>query len=229
MAVGGIAIKMGRYHDIVEEITQLNSACRVQSEVKWSTFKKRRDNIHEAYVDYLHTLVGSKLAHFHMLFAPFFELDHRRSGPRKRIDSVSKMHYQLLLHRAVKYYGPTCDIYVRCDNGDCTSYLPKMRDALNNDGYLRFGCPPQCVKSIEPTDSKKEPLLQLLDVSLGALAAFKNGRHLDLAASEHKTLLAIRTAGLWGSNGAGTNLPTLAHATPLSQRHFTLWNLSSRG
>jgi hypothetical protein len=132
MGVGAIAVRLERHTSITDQLKKIDEAFYVKSEVKWSTFKKRRMNVHEAYVDFLQSLVLTNMVHFHILFCPFYDFDHSESGPRKRVDSVSKMYYQLILHRALKYYGKYCDIYVRPDNGDCTDYLPSMVNVLNS-------------------------------------------------------------------------------------------------
>src|SRR5262249_40915643 len=156
---------------IRDELLALNEKNHVRSEVKWENAKKRRHIVHEAYIEYLFSLTDSNRAHLHLRFAPFDQYDHKLSGRNDRLDTVGKMHYQLILHRPMRYYGDDCDIHIYPDNGVCTEKLPSMKDALN------LNHPKMPIKHIECRDSKNEPILQLLDVTLGALASYKNKRH----------------------------------------------------
>lgn len=176
MAVGGLAVSRRMVPTIARDLDALNRKNGVISEVKWSTAKRRRVSIHRLYADYLFNLVENGLAHFHIRFAPFNEYDHKKSGPAGRTDTVSKMYYQLLLHRPVYYYGSKAALFVYPDAGDCTAYLPRMRNQLCAGGYNSMKSKPNCVREIVPRNSRTEPLLQLLDVTLGALTAIRNER-----------------------------------------------------
>lgn len=177
-----------RVPEIAARLKVINEECGVTSEVKWSTAKKRRVSVHERYVDYLFDLIDARQAHFHIRFAPFSDYRHKESGDRGRTDTVSKMYWQMLLHRPIAFYGPKVPIHIHPDHGDCTSHLPAMRNQLCAAGYREKKTKPNCVPVLETRDSKREPLLQLLDVPLGALAALKNERDLK----ETKTALAAR-------------------------------------
>jgi len=217
MAVGGLAIVRGRIANVVADLREIDGENGIISEVKWTTAKKRRVSVHSLYAEYLARLIRAGHAHLHIRFAPFNEYDHRNSGPRGRIDTVSKMYYQLLLHRAAAFYGRKCAVYVHPDNGDCTSYLPLMRDQLCAAAYQTKRCLPNCVRAIEPRDSAREPMLQLLDVTLGAFAALRNGR----ALGETKQLLAEHVLDLHGA-------PDIAKSSPKTDRRFNLWNVEPR-
>ena len=214
MAVAGLAIRRSRVPNIVRDLAAINASCGVISEVKWSTAKTRRVSVHKQYADYLFKLLRDRQAHFHIRFAPFNDYNHRDSGPRKRVDTVSKMYYQLLLHRAVGFYGKHCKLYVHPDNGDCTAYLPMMRNQLCAAGFTQKRAKPDCVKAIEPRDSAREPLLQLLDVTLGALTARRNGRELGPAKSELADHVVALSA--W---------PKLDVSTAKDLRPFNVWNV----
>lgn len=103
MAVGGLAVARRAISEISRELKALNDANGVCSEVKWTNAKRRRVNVHKCYVDYLFDLIDKKRVHLHVRFAPFGEYEHSRSGARGRVDTVSKMYYQLLLHRPIRY------------------------------------------------------------------------------------------------------------------------------
>lgn len=218
MAVAGLAVSRRMVRTISQELKDLNRESGfIGSEVKWSKLGKRKVCIHTLYVDYLFNLLDTKRAHFHVRFAPFSEYDHNLSGERKRTDTVSKMFYSLLLHRAVAFYGPHRALYVYPDDGDCTSYLPKMRDQLCADGWNKKRAKANCVKEIQCRSSKREPLLQLLDVTLGALAAVKNNRQLEAP----KATVAAHVL-------SKKMVPDLTKGTAWGARRFNVWNVTPK-
>jgi hypothetical protein len=177
--------------------------------------KKRRHNVHRTYIEYLFALIESNRAHLHVRFAPFGRYDHKLSGRNARLDTVGKMHYQLILHRALRYYGDDCDLHIYPDNGVCTEKLPDMKDFLN------LNHPKRPIKHIECRNSENEPILQLLDVTLGALASYKNKRHEEPNASPVKTdlsALALKRTGL----------SSLDRSTGIAARRFNLWNVTPK-
>jgi len=185
MAVAGLAVNKDTLPSILVELGQINEDYRVISEVKWENSKSRRANTHMAYIDFLFRLIQENRAHVHIRFAPFNDYDHLLSGQKKRLATVGKMHYQLLLHRALRFYGEACELIIHPDGGACTEKLPNLIDSLNYDGRTKHGHKNSSVKRIECKDSKFEPMLQLLDVTLGALTAYKNNRHKQLNADHH--------------------------------------------
>lgn len=190
MGVGGLAIRKSRIPEIAKKLSEINAARNARGEIKWENTRDWGITVRKDYVDYMVQLIRKGVVHLHLRFAPFTQYDHKISGPRRVYDTVSKMYYQLLLHRAVNYYGSNCRIFIRPDNGACTSELEKFVDALHIDGTYRYKSDPDCIDSIICLNSTKEPLLQFLDVSLGALTAYRNGRHLLDTTSEAKRALA---------------------------------------
>ena len=176
---------------IVSDLQLIKAKVGKTGEVKWANAKSFGGVVHRGYIDYLFLLLGSRKAQFHIRFSDMNEYDHGLSGPRKKVDTVSKSFYQLMLHRPVKYYHGKANVHVYPDDGCCTEQLPDQLPKLKNDAWTKFG--PEghsCPQEITPRASKSEPLLQLLDVTLGALAALKNERHLADGYSPIKRELA---------------------------------------
>lgn len=218
MAIGGMALHKRRLPEVLAGIRAINDECGVISEVKWSTAKRRRVSVHERYIDYFFDLLEAKKIHFHIRFAPFGQYRHADSGDRGRVDTVSKMYYQMIVHRPIAFYGRHLPIHVHPDHGECTSYLPKIRGAMCAEGYKTKAAKPNCVPVLEPRDSKREPLLQLLDVPLGALAALKNKREIG----ELKASLADRVM-------KRTGWPDLDGNSRAVDRRLNIWNVTPRG
>lgn len=218
MGIGGLALDLEVAELIRHDLSKINYSYEVTSEIKWTTAKKRRNSAHIAYIDLLFELIAANMVNFHIRFQEMDNYNHRLRGNRNRIDTVSKAHYQLLLHRATRYYGGQYDLHIRPDNGVCTYRLPSFKRALNSEAVRVFRHPVGCVRTIEPRDSKATPFLQLLDVTLGALTAFRNGRHLLPETSEMKKRLAIYAF-------EKTGLQSLEGSTPIARSNLSVWNV----
>ncbi|WP_269085412.1 DUF3800 domain-containing protein [Agrobacterium tumefaciens] len=197
MAVAGIAVAREAIPIIVGQIMEIRERFGKRGEVKWKNAKSRSGVVHEAYIKLLFALVNEGRLHFHVRFSRMDEYDHKRSGARKKIDTVSKAFFQLLLHRPVAFYGSEADIFIHPDDGDCTSELVNQMGALNFVGR-RMCNASGIVKLVQPRSSEREPMLQLLDCTLGALAAYRNGRHEKAQISDVKKKLAVMAFEMTG-------------------------------
>jgi len=181
MAVAGLALPRANLPAVLARIAAIpapEGGFR-ESEVKWNTTKTWNLEHRKC----LASLLNERLAHFHIRFADS-AYDH--DGPRKRIGTVSKMFYQLLLHRAVRHYGTEYKMVIRPDDGPCAEELKGFSTVLLIDGQHRYGAHPECIQDVVCANSEREPMLQLLDVTMGALTALKNDRHLCQGASAAK-------------------------------------------
>ncbi|MER8645748.1 hypothetical protein [Mesorhizobium sp. M1252] len=144
--------------------------------------------------------------------------DHSASGRRKETDTISKAFYQLLLHRPGRYYGDVRRLLIRPDMGECTAYLPAMMMGLNTDICQRFELKARPVASIVARDSKLERMLQLLDVSLGALTAARNGNHENGKLRDHKVGVVKRALERGG-------IKDIEKSHPMETKGFNIWNV----
>jgi hypothetical protein len=216
MGVAGLAISRRRIPSVLSDLRLLRDAHNSpRHEIKWQNTRRRGIPIRKAYIDYLASLIKRNEAHFHIRFSPMDEYEHE--GVRREFETASKSFYQLLLHRTVRYYGQRCKIYVRPDNGECTRLLPTFKEALHVDGQLRYSSAADCIDSIIPLNSEREPMLQLLDVTLGALTAHRNERHVrpDVGAPKRElaeyALPALGIRSLKGNRDDGNK--------------FSIWNV----
>jgi len=218
MAVAGLAVPDYALAPITADLLKIKADLGGPTETKWNNAKHRRNNTHEAFVDYFREAVRKGRIHFHIRFAPFDLYDHNVSGPRKRVDTTSKMHFQLLLHRALRFYGKHYKLRIRPDNGDCTAALVDQIGSLHTWGHENYGCAKDCIESIEPRDSRQEVMLQLLDVPLGAFTALRNERVL----TGPKRALAdyVRERYRWLN---------LTRSTPVRVKNFSVWNVTPSG
>ena len=221
MGIGGLAVTPARASLIAKEMAQLKEKHRSpqHSEVKWKKAKSKPE-LCKAYIDLLFRLIRDGQAHFHVRFSPFGEYDHSASGDRKETDTISKAYYQLLLHRAGRFYGQSCRILVRPDGGDCTAYLPQIMTAINADIRQRYSVPHDAITNLQPKDSKLEPMLQLLDVSLGALAAARNG---GLESPELSAIKKDLAAHVLKQCGVPAD-----HNHDASHKRLSIWNVKPK-
>jgi hypothetical protein len=217
MAVGGIAVNMATAAEIESKITHIRERLNLSGEIKWSNAKVRRDSGQKAYAELLKELVESNNIHFHMRFQKTGDWNHDRAGNRKKVDTVSRAFYQLVLHRPVTFYGHRADIHVRPDKGDCTARLHEYIGQLNTEAGKVKHCGMSCVKSIHAVDSCKDNFLQLLDVTIGGLAAIRNNRHKRSDVSRHKHDLAVHIHQLWANYD-------LTKSHPKTEKKFNIWN-----
>lgn len=218
MAVAGLAVPDAVMNKMRDELLAIKEKNGNPREIKWATTKARRDSPERAYADYFERAVKEKQIHFHIRFAPFAEYDHRASGPLKRSDTASKMHFQLLLHRAVRYYGKHYKLRIRPDNGRCTSGLLDQIDNLHWRANERYQTPLDCIEHIQCLDSEREPLLQLLDIPLGAMTALRNERVL----TGPKLELARYISEKWPKLDLASN-------SPIRALDFSVWNVQPKG
>jgi hypothetical protein len=213
MGVAGIVIHEDGIPLLKEELARIRKVNRARGKIKWNTINKYEKQAQIDFIDHFWRLSDQRRIDFHIRFAPFVEYDHKRYKG-KYFDTTSRMFYELLLHRAVRNYGKWDRLFIRPDDGDCTKILPHLKAGLNADGVRKWRTNPQCVDSIICLSSKDEPILQFVDVVLGAFTALRNKRSLTgpklyVADYAMKTLQTRRRDLL--SKYSDT-------------RHFSIWN-----
>lgn len=222
MVVGGIAIKCGFVDEVRRSFQALTKEKEIKSEVKWEKCTRHRLDAYKALADLAFDLIDDNRLHFHCLITNFERFDHKRGTPKKdKAESVGRMLYQLSLHRTCKPYGSICKIHIRPDRGECSRHMPRMRQFLNRDAKRQWKHD-QPISSIDTIDSASEPLLQLNDIILGAVASHRNNRHLSPYAAKQKTELAEYVRKRSGLANYSTD--TLRSAT-----RFTVWNFKVEG
>ena len=219
MAIGGIAVAREAIPVIISRMKPICEQYGKTGEVKWKNAKYCGGMVHEGYIRLLFDLVKEGRLHFHIRFSRMDEYDHKLSGPRRKLDTVSKSFYQLLLHRPVAFYGKYADIFIYPDDGSCTRLLPDQLGALNWEGGITYSVSP--VKEIQPRSSEREPMLQLLDCTLGALAAYRNERHLNPDISETKKRLSALAFQL-------TKWPDISGSCWKDKKKLNRWNVTPK-
>lgn len=219
MCVSGIVIRKEGVDEVRAHIERIKLAGGIGSEVKWTKVTSHRLRTYKLLVQYFFDLVDEGQAHFHALICDFQEFDHWKNGGRE--GSVSRMLFQLALHKGCYRYGAVADLHLFPDSGDHARMMGEHRYHLNNTARRKMpegrGSAERPVAHIEPTNSAGEPLLQLNDLILGAICYRRNERYDASDASKHKKALARLVAKHAGA--------TTFHYNPAAfGKKFTVWN-----
>jgi len=218
MVAGGFAVAGNRINEIEDHIATLRDDAGIQSEFHWASYRGRqRQAAYEALVRYGFDLINKRKAALHIIIAKFAGYDHRAKPGESKDTSISRMYYQLCLHRLARYYGSKRAIHVRLDAGSDSKDICAMRNQLCADAYRNVGAKPNCIRSIEPVNSRNVGLIQMADVIMGAVAAKQN-------AVEHKSpkgALADFVLRASGRHSWGVS-------TPASARFLTVWHHASK-
>lgn len=178
MVAGGIAIRETHYDEITSAILKIKQDGGISGEMKWSEYRggSRRAG-YEAAVDLLFLLVEQNLAHFHCIISNFAAFNHRQHQGTPEV-SVNRMYFQLGLHRLGQFYGKQCAIHIYPDYGNDSRELPNFRGVMCAYAYRTYGARPNCIRQVKAKDSSAEPILQMVDVVVGGIAAKRENRQL---------------------------------------------------
>lgn len=104
-----------RVDEIEEHIAGLRESANI-SEFHWSEYRGGdRRKAYQDLVQYGFQLVRKGHAELHIIIARFKGYNHKRTDGENRDTSVSRMYWQLGLHRLASYYGQDRPIHMRLD------------------------------------------------------------------------------------------------------------------
>ncbi|MCC7267720.1 MAG: DUF3800 domain-containing protein [Caulobacteraceae bacterium] len=214
MVAGGFAVAGNRMHEIEDQIATLRDDAGIRSEFHWADYRGGNRRVaYENLVDYAFDLVNKRKAALHLIIAKFEGYDHKSRAGDTKDTSVNRMYYQLCLHRLARFYGKARAIHVRLDAGHDCKDICGMRNQLCADAYRSLGAKPNCIRSIEPVDSKNVGIIQMADVIVGAVAA-KQNEIIHKSAKGDLADYVLRASGRH----------SWAVSTPASARFLTVWH-----
>lgn len=219
MIAGGFAVAGNRISEIEDQIALLREDAGITSEFHWSAYRGgQKREAYEALIRYGFDLINKRKAALHVIVARFGGYNHKEKEGENKDTSINRMYFQLFLHRVARFYGKSRAIHIRLDAGNDCRDICAMRNELCAAAYKRYQTRPNCVRSIEPVDSKNVGLVQLSDVILGAIAAKRNG----LKHTSPKGELASFTLQASGRHSWDTN-------TASDARFLTVWQHQTAG
>ncbi len=222
LVVGGLAMRREVIPALQAQIEAFRQQHNMSKELKWTRISNQKLDAYLRFAAIFEEFFDSGLCHFHCLI---FDSHQRRRQSRlhdNRDLNLSKLYFDLLLHRFGKIYGGDATLFVRMDHRNSSTSLEELRRNLNSALAREHQISSEPFKHIQSEDSKLCDILQLNDVVLGAVCAARNGRHLEEEGRESKKILARVIL-------AKSGLVSFEHDTEDSARHFTVWNMVESG
>lgn len=219
--VGGTAIKTIFLEPMYERIWELRQKHRMFAEFKWSKVSNQKLDAYRDLVGLYFDMLGRGFLSFHVTTFDNHKWKHQIYNDGDPDIGLSKNYYQLILHQFIKQYGDLASLYVCLDRRLSSTPLNKLQRMLNFAAGKDYGLTFGPVRVLESRDSKKDDMLQINDVILGAVSAFKNSRHLEEGTRAAKVDLANYVF-------ANSGLGSFDKNSPPQSRSFTLWNRNPR-
>lgn len=224
MVLGGLIIPDRELQAFQVTMASYRETSNMRSELKWTKVKRQKLEQYQALVDRFFALNNSNRVRFHSMIIDNHQVDHRRHSAGDSEVGFYKFYYQLLLHCfGRKYCLPNRPVRlaVTLDERTSSYCLLQLKRFLNNGMSWTYTPGIKPFVSIEPCDSKKSDLLQLVDVMIGAVGWCRNGYRLMPTSGAGKNALCeyiTRRAGLID----------LSTDTILSSSRFSIWNFQLR-
>lgn len=218
--VGGICMHRDTVAGVYETLKQYRATFNMNSELKWSKISNQKETEYRWLVDYFFALNNSNRLQFHAIIFDSHAWNHRKFNDGEGDTGLSKLYYQLLLHKFMCRCGPHGSLYVCMDHRNSKTSLEDLKRMLNaaGDRDHQLSC---CLKQLVSKHSHDDDLLQLNDVILGAVCAVRNGKHLLADYRRSKRLIALDVLEKSG-------LQQFDRDSPRDIHRFTVWNMRPR-
>jgi len=219
--VGGIYIRSKHIPLLHEKISAFRTKHNMHAELKWTKISNQKFEAYAALVDLFFTLNQESIINFHALIFDNYQANHHKYNEGSADIGLSKLYYQLILHKFSNYADESSDMCVCLDRRHSRTSLNDLRDMLNRGITRKRGMPTALIKQLVSQDSKEDDILQLNDVILGAVCAVRNGKHILHDTREAKRVIAHRIVNQSGHRD-------FTQSSPRHFNHFSVWNFQPR-
>lgn len=219
--VGGICMHRDMVEGVYQTISEYRIALNMKSELKWSKISDQKEVEYRWLVDYFFALNNSNSIQFHALVFDSHQWNHKKYNNNDSDIGLSKLYYQLILHKFIRTYGRQGTLYVCMDHRHSSTSLNDLRDMLNAAAARDHGLVGGPLKQLVSQHSHDNDLLQLNDVILGAVCAVRNGKHLLANYRKSKRIIALEVLEKSG-------LQTFERDSHRDISRFTVWNMRPR-
>lgn len=219
--VGGTATTSAALRSIYTRIFELRKRHKMFAELKWSKVSDQKFEAYRDLVELYFDLLDNGIVAFHGATFDNHKWKHSVYNFGDRDLGLSKNYYQLILHRFIRFYGEQASLYVCLDRRWSSTKIPDLHRILNAGAAKEYKLSFGPVRTLESRDSKKDDLLQINDVILGAVSSVKNGRHKDPKTRSSKADLAKLVL-------TNSGLGTFDKDSPPQATKFTIWNREAR-
>ncbi|MCG7923253.1 MAG: DUF3800 domain-containing protein [Candidatus Thiodiazotropha lotti] len=224
MVIGGISLPTDLNSHITNCFDKLKSDNNIGGEVKWTKVSKSKLDAYMSLVDGYFRLCNQHQICFHSIIIDQTQVKHAKFNQGDVETGFSKFIYQLLVSNIGRKYASKHGFNVYLDYrtiDDQEARLSELKNVMNNGISHRFSQHHKPYKRVEFRRSKKETLLQVSDLLIGAIGFHKNERHLITKSSAHKKHLANHIARSVG-------VKTLGNNSPYNETKFNIWNFNLR-
>lgn len=190
-------------------------------ELKWTKVTNGKVDEYKRLVEYFFAMNNVNQCQFYAIVFDSHKWKHKKYNDGDGDKGLSKLYYQILLHRFAKHCAKHGDLYVRLDKRNSSTSLHDLRGMLNNASARDYGIATSPFKVVESADSKECDILQLNDVILGAVCAVRNGKHILETTRESKREIGKLVLEKSGLRTFDTN-------SPKGNYRFSIWNMQPR-
>lgn len=220
--VGGLSMHQSTASKVHESIAKFRDEFDMRSEMKWSKVSNQKIKEYQAFVEIFFALNASNQLQFHCLIFDSHQWNHKKYNGGDADIGLSKLYYDLLLHKFVKPCGSNGNTLFAClDHRNSSTSLHDLRRMLNSTAARDHGLAHQPLAQLVSRDSKSDCILQLNDVILGAVSAVRNGKHLLVCTREAKRKIALSVL-------ENSGLQTFETDSHKRLNKFTVWNKKPR-
>jgi len=192
--LGGIWVEKPHEADLRADIASFRRDTGMCRELKWKKVSKAKLSEYRAFVD----LFFDSESAFHCIVLPCHILDWKTYHGSEEL-GFWKFYFQLLSRKLLE----ANTYHMRLDDRSTptlSSQLDDLKAILNNWWAKQHPGEPRCTQSVEARDSKRDCIVQLADVLLGATAAKWNDSccaQAKLALIEHIEGRLGRKLNMW--------------------------------
>lgn len=215
--VGGMCMRNGTAADVYASIAKYRQEHGMKAELKWSRISNQKIDQYLALVDLFFALNNTNKVQFHSVIFDSHKANHGRYNNGDPDIGLSKLYYDLILHKFVKRCGKSGSLFVCVDKRNSSTSLHDLLKMLNASAKRDFGINDGPVKQLLARDLKSDCLLQMNDVILGAVCAARNGKHLLSHTRAAKRDVAQYVLEKSGLESFDTDSPKIVN-------RFTVWN-----
>ena len=207
--------------EVYDTIANYRARHNMNAELKWSKISNQKEEEYMALVDLFFALNNTNHIQFHSVIFDSHKWNHSKFNNGDSDIGLSKLYYDLLLHKFVKRCGPNNSLYACLDQRNSSTSLHDVRRMINATAARDHDLHHAPLAQLVSKDSKADCMLQMNDVILGAVCAVRNGRHLLANSRRSKKNIAEYVLEKSG-------LTTFDVDSPRSVNRFTIWNKQPR-
>jgi hypothetical protein len=216
--VGGLCMHKRTANQVYASMAKYREDNNMRSELKWSKVSNGKTQEYQRLVDLFFALNNTNHIQFHCVIFDNHSWNHGKYNGGDPDVGLSKLYYDLLLHKFVKRCGTdNRSLYACLDHRNSSTSLEDLRRMLNATASRDYNLTHAPLAQLVSKDSRQDDILQMNDLILGAVCAVRNGRHLLAEGREAKRVIAEQVLAKSGLSCFDTDSPRNIH-------RFTVWN-----